>query len=169
MNRPVRVDVEGLPVLLSRPGTVEPDPGGAAHQQPLPWLERPTAGAEPAGLWSDPHAQQVQRLVHGVAARLLEVLQGRRGDGQLAGWVSEAARLVLGAWARQQEWRATRIGSVRASRTQPRVVEGWVHLVRGRPGGDELHFCAVMRLEHGNGRWVVTLVEVLLPPAALAA
>ncbi|GAA1396859.1 Rv3235 family protein [Luteococcus peritonei] len=165
MNRPVLIDVKGLAVLLAQP----PHPASSARtappQDPLPLAELQSGGDDPPTAPSDPHAEQVGRLLGAAAAQLLEVLQGRRTAHQLAGWVEEAPRELLAAWSRRRSWQGTGIVSVRGSRTSPRVLEGWIHLAERTERRGPRHFCAVVRLEHGHGRWVVTCFQVVLPPA----
>ncbi|GEM_PF-5222232 len=170
MQRPVEIMVTGQSVRLVAPAPSAPSGGLAVLEQlPLPLLgtQPPPqpAGCEPA---DDPHAQRVNALAGQVSRRLLEVLQNRRGNQQLATWMAEDAHLVLGAWQRQRDWSATTIHCVRASRTTPRSVEASMHLMDGQ-GDTRRNFSAVMCLEHGSGRWCVTSFGVLLPPAALAS
>lgn len=155
--KPTTVQVRGQLVRLSAP--LLPRPTSSRPQQealPLPELPAPATPRPRA------RQDQVDRLVQVMGRALLETLQGRRSPGQASHWMTEDCHRLLMAWARQRDWSRTAIASVRSCLVSPQVVEASVQL------HDQHHFCALMRLEHGYGRWRITVFQVMLPPAVAA-
>lgn len=161
----VRTTVAGLAVRLVAPTPQAPRPSGPGPwQDALPLVGAATTvspavpgGADGPSSDADRHASA---LATSAATALLEVLQRRRRAS--GPWLGEQAAGLVAAWTRQRSWTGVRITRVLACRTAERAVEASVVLDEG---GE--HFAVALRLENGNGRWVLTLVEVMLPPAAL--
>lgn len=135
-------------------------------QPPLPWLTGPDEQALPDQAQADgPDLdEQARHLVTALARGLVEVLQHRRPATQLEQWMDEPCHLLLVAWSRQHDWTGARVASVRACRVATRVVEGSILLRQ-----DGLVFAVLLRLEHQYGRWLVTVFDVISPPAVATA
>ncbi len=158
--KPCTITVAGQRVQLVSPApTGRHDPVQNPWQDALPAVQTPVdrRRAEPDG-----RDERLHQLAGGAAQALLEVLQRRRSPGQAAGWMDEDTLPLVLAWMRQRDWGTTRIVSVRPSRASSRALEASLHLA-DRTG----HFAVAVRLEHSHGRWMLTLFEVMLPPAAL--
>lgn len=161
----VRTTVAGLAVRLVAPAQDVPQASGPGPWQDALPLVDTAAAVSPAtaGSAGDPSSdadRQAVALATSAATVLLEVLQRhRRAAGP---WLGEQAGGLVAAWARQRSWAGVRVARVLACRTAERAVEASVVLSEG-----DGHFAVALRLENGNGRWVLTLIEVMLPPAAL--
>ncbi len=165
MDRPVAFSLHGLPVRLVAPDLpLAPVPDTLQGQ--LPWLAGPDEPhpRDPATIGGSDGNEQARQLVGAMARGMVEVLQHRRSPSQLEQWMDDQSHLLLLAWSRQHDWSGAQLASVHACRVATRAVEGSVQL---RQAGRV--FAVLLRLEHAYGRWLVTVFDVISPPAVGSA